>query len=377
MADNVNIIVQDTINDIVVNAAVVVETIDINVQTNVDEVQIIANPNNYVVNINRIIGEQVQSDWDQTDNQAPDYIKNKPSIPTLTSDLTNDGEDGVNPFITAADVTPQVNSDWDATSGVAQILNKPTLATVATSGSYNDLINKPTIPAAQVNSDWNATSGVAEILNKPTIPAAVTKTSDLTNDGEDGINPFITAADIPPVTGFVPYTGATENVDLGTHTLSAKNLVINHSSGSGVAASITKGGAGEALTINKTSGSGNAMSVTGGVTQLDELHLTTDLADSYIASAVTWNGKAKLIQIGSQTLAFASWTLVGSYYTYTFSNVNITATSVVDFTPDNASVNEVSSCRMLPQVDVASGSCTFYATFPPQSNIIGQINIWQ
>ena len=30
----------------------------------------------------------------------------------------------------------------------------------------------PTIPAAQVNSDWNAASGVAQILNKPTIPAA-------------------------------------------------------------------------------------------------------------------------------------------------------------------------------------------------------------
>ena len=41
------------------------------------------------------------------------------------------------------------------------------LATVATSGSYNDLSNKPTIPAAQVNSDWNSSSGVSEILNKP------------------------------------------------------------------------------------------------------------------------------------------------------------------------------------------------------------------
>lgn len=48
------------------------------------------------------------------------------------------------------------------------------LATVATSGSYNDLNNKPTIPAAQVNADWNATSGKAQILNKPTIPSAVT-----------------------------------------------------------------------------------------------------------------------------------------------------------------------------------------------------------
>jgi len=156
MADNVNIIVQDTINDIVVNAAVVVETIDINVQATVDEVHIVANPNNYVVNINRIIGEQVQSDWTQTDNQAPDYIK-----------------------------------------------------------------NKPTIPAAQVNSDWDATSGVAEILNKPTIP---TNTSDLVNDGENGVDPFITAADIPPVTGFVPYTGATEDVNLGEFGLLTGNI---------------------------------------------------------------------------------------------------------------------------------------------------------
>ena len=42
------------------------------------------------------------------------------------------------------------------------------LATVATTGDYNDLLNLPVIPAAQVNSDWNAVSGVAEILNKPT-----------------------------------------------------------------------------------------------------------------------------------------------------------------------------------------------------------------
>lgn len=62
----------------------------------------------------------------------------------------------------------QQPSDWDSTSGNNQILNKPTLATVATTGDYNDLNNLPTIPAAQVNSDWNAVSGVAEILNKPT-----------------------------------------------------------------------------------------------------------------------------------------------------------------------------------------------------------------
>ena len=50
----------------------------------------------------------------------------------------------------------QVNSDWNATSGVTQILNRPTLATVATTGSYTDLINKPTI-VAQSQSDWTQT----------------------------------------------------------------------------------------------------------------------------------------------------------------------------------------------------------------------------
>lgn len=37
----------------------------------------------------------------------------------------------------------QVNADWNSTSGVSQILNKPNLHAVATSGSYNDLIDKP------------------------------------------------------------------------------------------------------------------------------------------------------------------------------------------------------------------------------------------
>ena len=37
-------------------------------------------------------------------------------------------------------------------------------------GNYNSLSNRPTIPSPQVNSDWNATSGVAVILNKPVVP---------------------------------------------------------------------------------------------------------------------------------------------------------------------------------------------------------------
>ena len=43
-------------------------------------------------------------------------------------------------------------------------------------GDYNSLSNRPSIPAAQVNSDWDATSGVSRILNKPTVPPLPTVT---------------------------------------------------------------------------------------------------------------------------------------------------------------------------------------------------------
>ena len=55
------------------------------------------------------------------------------------------------------------------------LTNKPSLF----SGSYTDLTNKPSIPAAQVNSDWNASSGVAQILNKPSLFSG--SYTDLTN----------------------------------------------------------------------------------------------------------------------------------------------------------------------------------------------------
>ena len=81
-------------------------------------------------------------------------------------------------------------------------------------------------------------------------------------------------ATFPSLTGFVPYTGATANVDLGVYTILAQNATIassgsgdtatiTHSSGSGIGLNITKGGNGEGLYINKTSGSGNAATIIG------------------------------------------------------------------------------------------------------------------
>jgi hypothetical protein len=73
---------------------------------------------------------------------------------------------------------------------------------------------------------------------------------------------------------FVPYTGATADVDLGTfhldaakgtftHNGSTDTLTANHTSGAGIGLLITKGGNNEGLKVNKTSGSGNAATIIG------------------------------------------------------------------------------------------------------------------
>ena len=76
----------------------------------------------------------------------------------------------VNGNVTINIPTPvaQVNSDWNATSGKAQILNKPTLF----NGDYNNLTNKPTLFSGNYN----------DLTNKPTIPTVPTKVSAFSND---------------------------------------------------------------------------------------------------------------------------------------------------------------------------------------------------
>lgn len=104
---------------------------------------------NKTITISGSGGSKVQSNWTETDSSNPSFIQNKPTLGTMAA------ED-------ASNYTPSAG-----------------LSDVAISGSYNDLLNKPTIPEAQVNADWNATSGVSQILNKPTLFSG--DYNDLTN----------------------------------------------------------------------------------------------------------------------------------------------------------------------------------------------------
>ena len=114
----------------------------------------------------------------------------------------------------------QVNSDWEAVSGVAEILNKPeqisivpgdnmdisvtgASAIISFDPEVTDLVAGDNVSitvsgtsaiisasgggAPQVNSDWTATSGVAEILNKPDIVPLVAGSNVTITDATTGI----------------------------------------------------------------------------------------------------------------------------------------------------------------------------------------------
>ena len=113
----------------------------------------------------------VQSDWAQTDSSADDYIKNKPTIPTDASEIAYDSNTSVATAISAN--TTALGNKVDKVSGKGLSTNDYTTA------EKDKLAGIEAGAEANVNADWNASSGDAQILNKPTIP---TKTSDLTND---------------------------------------------------------------------------------------------------------------------------------------------------------------------------------------------------
>lgn len=191
----------------------------------------------------------VQSDWNQTDDTADDYIKNKPTIPSGVSPYTsNPAMDGtasagssnlfsrgdhvhpsdtsrvpttrkVNGKALSSDVTIYVsdlamsasestemltnrlrNMDDDIADLRTDKVDKETGKGLSTNDytttEKNKLAGIASGAEVNVNADWNATSGDAQILNKPTIPS---KTSDLTNDsgfitGYTETDPIFTAS---------------------------------------------------------------------------------------------------------------------------------------------------------------------------------------
>lgn len=93
---------------------------------------------------------QTYADLPSTDQEVGDVYN------VVTADTTHG--------VKAGDNLAWTGSSWDVLAGeidLSAYATKAELATVATSGSYNDLSNKPTIPAAQIQSDWEQSDSLA------------------------------------------------------------------------------------------------------------------------------------------------------------------------------------------------------------------------
>ena len=142
----------------------------------------------------------VQSDWNQTDTSADDYIKNKPTL-----------------------------ADVAMSGSYSDLEDTPTLADVAISGSYNDLADTPSIPT-KVSDLENDVPYAEEASLKSALPTDTASGSIASfPDGTDlfpalsvkaQIEPIQSGSGTPSPTNVRPISGRTEVVTQRT----GKNL---------------------------------------------------------------------------------------------------------------------------------------------------------
>lgn len=109
------------------------------------------------------IPEQEQANWDESDSSEVSYIRNKPDLSIYVEKeagkglSSNDYTDADKAKLGGIEDNAQVNvqADWDDSDSDddAFIRNKPALSTVALTGSYTDLSNKPDLTVYSLVTD--------------------------------------------------------------------------------------------------------------------------------------------------------------------------------------------------------------------------------
>lgn len=134
------------------------------------------------------------------------YLYSSDGIPTLlTSDVAQELETKIDTVAhnLSVETTTRENADIALQQQLNNKVDASSLSTVATSGSYNDLDNKPTIGNAtltiQKNSSSVGTFTANATSNKSINVTVPTKTSDLTNTGSDNTSTYVEADDLATV----------------------------------------------------------------------------------------------------------------------------------------------------------------------------------
>ena len=176
--------------------------------TNVATINDVSAVSGYLQNEIDNIPAQVQSNWTETNISDPSYIQNKPDNYNLVAgDNIGISVSGTNIVISASGTDL---SNYATHSEVS-----------AVSGNLVELVNEvsASVPAAQVNADWTAVSGKAEILNKPQERELVAGPG--VSIAASGNNYVISAV----VTGSPVLTGYVTEVELETVSGNIVNLI--------------------------------------------------------------------------------------------------------------------------------------------------------
>lgn len=205
----------------------------------------------------------------------------------------------------------------------SEITGKPILSMVATSGSYNDLTNKPDIPSEQIQSDWNQSNTSAKdyIKNKPEIPVLPTLADVATSGDYEDLTNTPTIPDVPewamsstkPSYSVSEISGAQEELVSGTNIKTINNESIL---GSGNI-TIQGGGGGDVNVIESITFNGSNVPV----------DASKNAAITYSAPVTSVNGNTGDVTIATgENNVIESVTFNGTAATVTNKTAAITAT---------------------------------------------------
>ena len=337
MEDIIDIIVTETTNLIEITSQPTDEVIDVNIIDNREDITLNVTPSVVEININQLTGNfgilwgeitgtlSSQTDLQNALNLKADLVDGKvPSsqLPSYVDDVVEVANYASLPAtgeVGKIYITLDTNFIYRWTgSTYVEIKDSSAVwgAITGTLSNQTDLQNtlnakEPTIAAGTTLQYWRGDKSW-QTLNTTIVPegtnlyytdtrarAALSASSPLAYNSGTGVfsipaatssqNGYLTSTDwttfnnklstATAASTYVPYTGATGNVNLGNNDITAGSFTggtasfatsgagaavgINHSSGAGIALNISKSGSGEGIYVNKTSGTGNAVTIIG------------------------------------------------------------------------------------------------------------------
>lgn len=300
-----------------------------------------------------------------------------------------------------------VNADWNAVSGDAQILNKPTVVTqvtgttpIVSSGGTTPAISIPESSAVangyMSSSQWTKLDGIEAGAQVNDVTSVNTQVGAVVLDTDDVLegttNKYFTDARADARTLAEKDQTLTDSrtIDLSLESLSIVDgatpvagfgllaqalydtLRLFSNTATAPKLELYEGGAANNYVAFKAPDSLSANTT-----------YTLPAADGTSGQLFSTNGSGtaswvtkKVTQVTGKTVATGAWSLVSGVYEASISDSAILSTSIVDVVPDNASASTIRTAQMLPRTDSSTGSVKIYSTNAPAASITVTLNIF-